>query len=78
MEDSINNLDSYTSEKKLDAVAAPPAWLKLGAVALVSAVAGGVAAAWWYRKTLSRLHQAAEEAENPDFGMADHKPGDEG
>lgn len=78
MEEKSNGLDSYTSVVAEGARPATPTWLKLGAVAFVSAIAGGVAAAWWYRKTLSRLHQAAEETENPDFGMANQKPGDEG
>jgi hypothetical protein len=33
-------------------------WLKVGAVAAASALAGGLAAAWYYRKTLARLQQA--------------------
>lgn len=36
-------------------------WLRLGLIAAGSALAGGLAAAWWYRKTLSKLHQAAED-----------------
>ena len=34
-----------------------PGWLKVGAVAAASALAGGVAAAWFYRKTLTKLRQ---------------------
>jgi hypothetical protein len=40
--------------------------LRLGAVAVVSALAGGLAAAWWYRNTLKKLQQAEEAAPNPD------------
>ena len=48
----------------------------MGAVAAASALAGGLAAAWFYRKTLARLHQA--EAEPPDSGssIAEFDPGD--
>jgi hypothetical protein len=42
-----------------------PGWLKVGAVAAASAVLGGLAAAWFYRKTLSRLREAEDEI--PDF-----------
>lgn len=33
-------------------------WLKVGAVAAASAVAGGLAAVWYYRKTLAQLREA--------------------
>ncbi len=36
----------------------PPGWLKVGAVAAASAVLGGMAAAWFYRKTLAQLREA--------------------
>ena len=42
-------------------VAPSPGWLKVGAVAAASAVLGGLAAAWFYRKTLSQLREAEEK-----------------
>lgn len=39
-------------------------WLKVGVVAAGSAIAGGLAAAWYYRNTLTRLRQA--ENQSPD------------
>ena len=39
-------------------VPVPPGWLKVGAVAAASAVLGGMAAAWFYRKTLAQLREA--------------------
>ena len=42
-------------------------WLRMGVVAAASAVAGGLAAAWFYRKTLTRLQQAAEEGDSPEI-----------
>ena len=36
-------------------------WLRVGAVAAASAVLGGLAAAWFYRKTLSQLREAENE-----------------
>ena len=36
-------------------------WTKVGAIAAASALAGGLAAAWFYRKTLNRLREAEEE-----------------
>lgn len=38
--------------------AVPPSLLKVGLLAAASALAGGLAAAWYYRKTLARLRQA--------------------
>jgi hypothetical protein len=46
-------------------------WLRIGLVAAASALAGGMAAAWWYRKTLNKLHESGENAENPQFGISE-------
>ncbi len=40
-------------------------WLKMGVVAATSALAGGLAAAWFYRKTLAQLRQAESNGHNP-------------
>ena len=48
-------------------------WVSVGVVAVASALAGGLAAAWWYRKTLSRLQEAEEGAETPQFGISGDK-----
>lgn len=36
-------------------------WLKVGAIAVASAALGGLAAAWFYRKTLSQLQAAGND-----------------
>lgn len=64
-----NSLESGASVTQADA-AKTASWLKVGAIAAVSALAGGLAAAWWYRNTLKKLHQAAEPVPHPDFGIA--------
>ena len=46
------------------------AWIKVGTVAAASALAGGLAAAWFYRKTLNRFRQAEADSENSDFRRA--------
>lgn len=48
-------------------VAVPKDWLKVGAIAAASAVLGGLAAAWFYRKTLSRLREAEERIPDSEF-----------
>jgi hypothetical protein len=39
----------------------------VGVIAAASAIAGGLAAAWFYRKTLTQLQQASNEELNPAF-----------
>jgi hypothetical protein len=51
--------------------AAPQGWLKIGTVAAASAVLGGLAAAWFYRKALSQLREAENEIPNSDFGITE-------
>jgi hypothetical protein len=46
-------------------------WVKVGFVAVASALAGGLAAAWWYRKTLASLPDAEEAADHPHFRILD-------
>jgi len=52
-------------------------WLRVGTVAMGSALVGGLLAAWWYRKTLSKLREAAENPQNPYFGIPAEDPADE-
>lgn len=55
----------------------PSGWMKFGVIALASAVLGGMATAWWYRKTLIRLRQAEGAAPNPQFGISEEDAWDE-
>jgi hypothetical protein len=48
---------------------APHGWLKVGAVAAASAVLGGLAAAWFYRKTLAQLREAESAIPDPKSGI---------
>jgi len=74
MANSLESSDSSAPEMETH----PPAgWLKVGAVAAASALAGGLLAAWWYRKTIVRLRLAEEETQNPHFGISDDIPPDE-
>ena len=67
-----NDVKSRSSDQNLqspklgNAAEKPQDWVKMGAIAAASAVVGGLAAAWFYRKTLSRLREA--ENEIPDMG----------
>jgi hypothetical protein len=61
-EDSVKSgllkpkIDQHTDDP--DPSPGAPSLLKVGLLAAVSALAGGLAAAWYYRKTLARLRQA--------------------
>jgi hypothetical protein len=72
-----NSFDSSTSSIEAKALSQPSSWLRVGAVAAASALAGGLVAAWWYRKTITRLRQAEENGENPYFGIPHDEPADE-
>jgi hypothetical protein len=72
-----SSLESSTSQDHDAENGRPSGWVKLGAVAAASALAGGLAAAWWYRKTITKLHQAEESASNPQFGIAEPDSSDE-
>lgn len=69
-----NPLEHGLSESKPAEASRPTSWLKVGIFAAASALAGGMAVAWYYRKTLTRLRQAEGEMLNPEFGMAEDDP----
>jgi hypothetical protein len=73
-----NPIESESSTASRSSEARPPGWLKLGVVAAASVLAGGLAAAWWYRKTLKTLRQAEENGTNPQYGSSGNDPADEG
>jgi hypothetical protein len=73
------SMDSYmmTSPTESDALtptevtsATSSSWARVGLVAAASALVGGLAAAWWYRKTLHTLRQTEEFDSNPEFGIS--------
>ena len=72
-----NSLESESLTKSHRANGRPTDWLKVAAVAAATALAGGLAAAWWYRKTLSKLRQADEKQVNPDFGIPEDEARDD-
>jgi hypothetical protein len=73
-----NDVESSTYMKARSEETPPVGWLKLGVIAAASALAGGLAAAWWYRKTLTRLREAEENGTNPQYGIPGDDPADEG
>jgi hypothetical protein len=67
MKQDSTHLVSDISENIKRARAHLPGWVKVGAVAAASALAGGLAATWFYRKTLTRLQNTESEPENSNF-----------
>ena len=76
-EEPQNSLESNNLSAPQEASAAGANWLRLGAVAAVSVLAGGLAAAWWYKKAVKQLRQAEEDASNPHYGICGDDPSDE-
>jgi hypothetical protein len=72
------SLKSSTSSTSETAGSASPGWLKLGILAATSMLAGGLAAAWWYRKAITQLRQAEEKPSDSHSGIPGDDPADEG
>ena len=66
-----SHLEPVSSESKPTEASRPSGWLKVGIFAAASALAGGMAAAWYYRKTLTRLRQAENEAPAAEFSVTE-------
>jgi hypothetical protein len=52
-------------------------WRGVGIIAAASALVGGVAAAWYYRKTLIRLRQAQPHVPDFEANHPEDNPDDE-
>jgi hypothetical protein len=72
-----NSLDSAEKEQVQRRSRTSAGWLRVAGVAAVSALAGGLAAAWWHRKTLAKLHQEGENSQNADFPFSGSETEDE-
>jgi len=77
MEDHTKSLDSASFASAAETRKRLPGWIRVGAFAAASALAGGLAATWFYRKTLSRLQNAEEMPENSNFGISENGTSDE-
>jgi hypothetical protein len=66
-----NDIESVTSEPESAMASRPTGWLKMSTIAAASALAGGLAAAWFYRKTLAQLRQAESGPQNSDFRISE-------
>jgi len=62
-----SDLDSSTSLGEQQRKPGTSSWLRVGIIAGASALAGGIAAAWWYRKTLTKLREAENHNLQSEF-----------
>jgi hypothetical protein len=73
-----SDLESSTSASEQSANSRPSSWLKVGIVAASSVLVGGLAVAWFYRKTLAQLRQAESSLPDSDFRGPGDDPGEDG
>ena len=61
--------ESSVSTQDQGAASSLRAWVRVGAVAAASALAGGLAAAWFYRKTLISMREAESDGSHSAAGI---------
>jgi hypothetical protein len=66
-----NDPESDTSPEAESSGKETSGWLKFALLTAASAVAGGLATAWFYRKTLTKLRETGENPQNTHFGRSD-------
>jgi hypothetical protein len=71
-----SDFDSSTSAAAQPRRAGASGWLKVGIIAGASELAGGIAGAWWYRKTLIKLREDENPTAHPEFRNRDDAPAD--
>jgi predicted phage tail protein len=69
----ITDIESVTSDEGKVSHTQVRGWIKVTAATTVSMVLGGLAVAWWYRKTLTKLRETGENTKNPHFGMPEEE-----
>jgi|HubBroStandDraft_2_1064218.scaffolds.fasta_scaffold1101508_1 hypothetical protein len=72
-DNEANSLESLASLQEKTPEPSPKAWIKVGAIAAASALVGGLAAAWFYRKTLNTLREAESAGIGTEFGISDNE-----
>jgi hypothetical protein len=69
-ESAATSPESETCQENKLSAELSSAWLKLALLTAASALAGGVATAWFYRKTLAKLRETGENSKNSHFGIS--------
>ena len=65
---SLDSKDSTSAQPAAEVKSSSASWLRVGAFAMASAFVGGLAAAWFYRKTLTQFQNAGSD-EDSNFRM---------
>jgi hypothetical protein len=68
--DMAIDLESETFANQSPPPPRPSNWLRVALFTAGSVLAGGIAAAWWYRKTLTKLRETGEAPRNSHFGIS--------
>jgi len=76
-ERDVSKEESAISTQNAAPVSRLRGWLKVGSIAAASALAGGLAAAWYYRKTLNTFREAESNGRNPETGIPDSETEDD-
>ena len=71
LDSSTSLIDEAVHENREAGPVLERGWLRIGAVAAASALAGGLAAAWFYRKTLARLRQAEASGHRTEISSSE-------
>ena len=71
------HLESAVYQAQVPGTERSKRWRRVTFLAAASALVGGLAAAWWYKNTLSKLRQAEEYEGNPHFGTERDDSADE-
>jgi hypothetical protein len=70
-EETVSSADATATTSERGGASA--GWLKVGAIAAGSAVLGGLAAAWFYRKALSQLREAGHGIPDSVSGITENE-----
>jgi hypothetical protein len=76
-ETEVTNMESAVYQSKEDRPQKIPSWVKVTAVTGASVLAGVLAAAWIYRKSIARLQNPEETNEYSNFNISDRETDDE-
>jgi hypothetical protein len=78
LESSNSSSDQPEPAPAGEARSAVRGWLKMGAIAAASALAGGLAVAWVYRRTLNQLREDGNSSPAPGFRPFEDDSGEDG
>jgi hypothetical protein len=76
-EDEITDIESSRYGNNGKGARKLPVWIKVTTMTVASVLAGGLAAAWIYRKSIARLQNSVETEEYSNSSIPDREADDE-